>query len=159
MLWKNSPRSFYINPNLFSCTDANVFVMVESASEGRCWAGKLVTYMESIWVFLAFAHSVFECFTRRISSGFFMEICVFILGRKQLRESFLSGSLQPEPSDVEFDVNPQVTSLVKKPTLPPPNSTSPQGLHPKKQFQKQMRQLLAAPPNSTIPGGKLKKLT
>ena len=79
-------------------------------------------------------------------------LCNSILGRKQLRDSFLNGSLQPEPSDVEFDVDPQVTSLVKKATPVPPNSASPQGQHQKKHFQKQMRQMLAAPP--TALGGK-----
>ena len=66
-----------------------------------------------------------------------------VVGRKQLRDSFLSGLLHPESSDIEFDVDPQVTCLVKKATPLPPHSASPQGVYQKK--QKQMRQMLAGP--------------
>jgi hypothetical protein len=39
------------------------------------------------------------------------------VGRKNLKEEFIDGRLQIRPNDVEYDVNPNVSALVRQPTV------------------------------------------
>lgn len=39
------------------------------------------------------------------------------VGRKNLKEEFINGRMQIRPNDVEFDVNPNVSALVRQPTI------------------------------------------
>jgi len=39
------------------------------------------------------------------------------VGRKNLKEEFINGRMQIRPNDVEYDVNPNVSALVRQPTI------------------------------------------
>ena len=138
---------FTVSPTLF-CSRRFALRCQCIRNGGVCLRGSLLGW----WVigsnFRVF--SSFESF--KLQPSFRSRLCVNvdkhflpITGRKQLRDSFLSGCLQPESTDIEFDVDPHVTCIVKKATPLPPHSGSPLGVHQKK--QKQMRQLLAGPPD------------
>jgi len=92
------------------------------------------------------------------------------VGRKNLKEEFINGRMQIRPNDVEFDVNPNVSALVRQPTIA--EKMADQQMQMQQQMQmNQMRQTAMrggaagrgrgfpgqSSPSSMSPGGESRK--